>query len=60
MLDGDWDDRLFISGGGSFMDWKEDRGCRVPAAFAATLYLNYKMETELTLLPVEGGAWVEP
>ncbi|MBD5085468.1 MAG: M56 family metallopeptidase [Clostridiales bacterium] len=59
LLDGDWDERVTISGGGSTMNWERDKGCRIPASFAATLYLNYRTAAELTLLPAEGGERIE-
>ena len=50
-LDYDWEDLIFLSGGGSQREGLID----LPAAFAADLYLNGKKAAELTLLPVEGS-----
>ena len=39
-------------------DWERD-GDHLPDRVAANLYLNDKLTAELTLLPVEGGAWID-
>lgn len=60
ILDDGWEDRVFLSGGGGGVDWGADGAHLAPAAYRAGLYLNGELAAELTLLPVEGGAWVEP
>lgn len=54
-LKGDWDDHLSLGGGGS----GEYGGASLPDYYAADLYLNGELAAELTLLPVEGGAWID-
>lgn len=60
ILEDGWEDRVFLSGGGGGVDWGADGAYLAPAAYRAELYLNGELAAELTLLPVEGGAWVEP
>lgn len=60
VLDYDWGERVFLSGGGSGMDWGADGAYLAPASYRAALYLNGKWASELTLLPEEGGEWIEP
>lgn len=50
-LDYEWEDEIFLSGGGS--SWEERLD--LPAAYAADLYLNGERAASLTLLPMEGG-----
>ncbi len=50
-LDWDWEDEVFLIGGGSSYGGIVDP----PTAFAADLYLNGEKVAELTLYPVKGG-----
>ncbi len=50
-LEGDWDDEIFLAGGGS----SREGVVHPPDAYAADLYLNGELAAELTLLPSEGG-----
>ena len=50
-LDYDWENEIFLSGGGG-SGWEQ---IDLPAAYAADLYLNGERAAPLTLLPVEGG-----
>lgn len=50
-LDYDWENQIFLTGGGSQREGLID----LPDAYAADLYLNGEKAYELTLLPVEGG-----
>ena len=50
-LDWDWEDEVFLIGGGSSYGGIVDP----PTAFAADLYLNREKAAELTLYPVKGG-----
>jgi len=51
----DWDGTVWLFGGGG-----SDGGDRgFPDSYALDLYLNGKLAAELTLLPLEGGAWVD-
>lgn len=50
-LDWDWEDTVFLTGGGSQREGSIDP----PRAYAADLYLNEEKAAELTLLPVKGG-----
>ena len=60
VLDYDWGDRVFLSGGGDGMDWGADGAYLAPASYRAALYLDGKWAAELELLPAEGGEWIEP
>ena len=60
VLDYDWGERVFLSGGGSGMDWGADGAYLAPASYRAALYLDGKLASELELLPAEGGEWIEP
>lgn len=60
VLEGGWEDTVFLSGGGRGMDWGADGAYLAPAAYRAMFYLNGELSAELTLLPVEGGEWIEP
>ena len=57
-LNGDWSGEISLNGGGTTFDWERD-GDHLPDRVAANLYLNDKLTAELTLLPVEGGAWID-
>ena len=50
-MDWDWEDEVFLIGGGSSYGGIVDP----PTAFAADLYLNREKAAELTLYPVKGG-----
>ena len=58
-LTGDWADEISLDGGGTTFGWERD-GDQIPDRIAADLYLNDELAAELTLLPVEGGQWIEP
>lgn len=58
ILEGDWEDMVSLSG--SSIDWSTDGACLAPEAYQVFFYLNGILEAELTLLPVEGGEWIEP
>ncbi len=60
ILEDGWEDRVFLSGGGGGVDWGADGAYLAPSAYRAILYLNGGQAAELTLLPVEGGEWIEP
>ena len=60
VLEDGWEDTVFLSGGGGGMDWGADGADLAPSAYRAKLYLNGGQAAELTLLPVEGGEWIEP
>ncbi len=60
VLESGWEDTVFLSGGGRGMDWGADGAYLAPAAYRAMFYLNGEPVAELTLLPVEGGEWIEP
>lgn len=51
---------IFLSGGGGGLDGGENEAFRFPDSYAVSLYLNGEEAGELTLLPVEGGEWIEP
>lgn len=51
---------IFLSGGGGGVDGGENEAFRFPDSYAVSLYLNGEEAGELTLLPVEGGEWIEP
>lgn len=59
-LEDGWEDMVFLSGGGGGVDWGAEGAYLAPSAFRAKLYLNGKEAGEPTLLPVEGGEWIEP
>lgn len=58
-LYGDWDERQFISGGSGASLNLKNAEYPFPVSYAANLYLNGKLAAELTLLPTEGGAWID-
>lgn len=51
----DWDDELFMSGGGTNDEFDEER-LRLPDGYAADLYINGRKAAELTLRLQEGRA----
>ena len=57
--DTDWDDWIFLTGGGSGYSGPDAEITWFPAAYRGELYLNGKTAAELSLLPVEGGEWLE-
>lgn len=59
-LEGEWEDHIFLSGGGGGMGWGADGAYLPPSAYRAAFYLNGKQAAELILLPVKGGEWIEP
>ena len=56
----EWDDWIFLTGGGGGMDWGADGAFQFPDRYAVELRLNGAEAQVLTLLPVEGGRWIEP
>lgn len=56
----EWDDWIFLTGGGGGMDWGADGAFQFPDRYAVELRLNGAEAQVLTLLPVEGGQWIEP
>lgn len=59
-LSGDQGDEVFLSGGGGGISGDvKDEKYLYPDCYAADLYLNGGPAVGLTLLPVEGGVWVE-
>lgn len=60
ILEDGWEDTVFLSSGGGSIDWSADGAYLAPEAYQVFFYLNGILEAELTLLPVEGGEWIEP
>lgn len=60
ILEQGWEDTVYLSGGGGGLDWGTDGAYLAPSAYRVKLYLNGEEAGELTLLPVEGGEWIEP
>ena len=59
ILEHGWDDWIFLSGGGGGLSGDELGTYGLPSAYAVDLYLNGEFAAELTLLPEEGGEWIE-
>ncbi len=59
ILEHGWDDWIFLSGGGGCLSGDELGTYGLPSAYAVDLYLNGEFAAELTLLPEEGGEWIE-
>lgn len=53
----DWDQHVISLDGGGHGGYGEQES--MPSRYAANLYLNGELAAKLTLLPVEGGAWVD-
>ena len=51
---------FFLAGGGGGVDGDENEAFQFPDSYEAELYLNGEPQGSLTLLPVEGGEWIEP
>lgn len=59
ILEEGWEDWIFLSGSGNGYYGPEAESHRFPSAYRAELYLNGVKAAELTLLPVEGGGWID-
>ena len=60
ILEDGWEDWIFLSGAGSSLAGSDLEMYGLPRAYAVDLYLNGELAAELTLLPTEGGGWIEP
>ena len=59
-LEEGWEDWIFLSGGGGGVEGDGSEALQFPDSYEVSLYLNSGFAADLTLLPVEGGEWIEP